>query len=58
MKELTEQLVESQTQLERVTRDKISLMSELHCVKGQIDSSDMDYGKVRTPPCMAYGVVH
>ncbi|KAI0237435.1 hypothetical protein LSAT2_012032 [Lamellibrachia satsuma] len=45
MKELTVQLVESQNQLERVTRDKITLMSELHCVKGQIDSVDMDYGK-------------
>ena len=46
IKELTEAFVNCQTQLEKTTRDKISLMAEVEAAKGQMDNFDLDYGKV------------
>ena len=46
LKEVQEQLVETQLQLDRVTRDKVMLMTEVENVKGHLSSSVADYGQV------------
>ena len=43
---MTESLVETQNQLEKTTRDKISLIADLHATRGHADICDIDYGKV------------
>ncbi len=47
LKELQQQLVQTQLQLDRVTRDKVVLLSEVENMKGQLTSSTADYGQVR-----------
>ena len=56
IKEMTETLVETQNQLEKVTRDKISLLTELQTARGQIGSLDADYGQVRANVGVQYVV--
>ena len=46
IKELQENLVDTQLQLDRVTRDKVTLMSDLEATKGHLSSSTIDYGQV------------
>ncbi|ELU12898.1 hypothetical protein CAPTEDRAFT_223139, partial [Capitella teleta] len=45
VKELGKQLAESQSQVDRLSRDKVNLMSEVGHKRGQIDLFDEDYGK-------------
>lgn len=45
--QLGAQLAESQSQVERLSRDKVDLMTEVGHKKGQIDHYDEEYGKVR-----------
>lgn len=41
-------MAESQSQVDRLSRDKVNLMSEVGHKRGQIDLFDEDYGKVST----------
>ncbi len=46
LKELQEQLVETQLQLDRVTRDKVALLTDVENMKGHLSSYTADYGQV------------
>ena len=46
MTELGERLAESQTQVEKLSRDKVSLLAEVDTKKGQINNFDDEFGKV------------
>lgn len=43
--------METQNQLEKTTRDKLQLMSELDVARSHLDNFDVDYGKVRVAEC-------
>ena len=48
LKEMTERLVAAEMQLDKTTREKVSLLAELEAAKGELCSFDMDYNKVHT----------
>jgi len=46
VKELVEQLAEAQCGLEKCSREKASVTAELEVARNQLNSVDVDYGKV------------
>jgi len=64
VRELTEQLADVQCSFDKCSREKTSLTAELQATRSQLNSVDVDYGKVIKRPIMmvtsdcTIGIVH
>ena len=54
LKEMTEQKVGLETQVDKIAREKISILAELEQAKRQIDTFDSDYNRVSSQDSPTY----